>query len=309
MKNLNALPTPAPRSQRAGHRAALALVLLALPAAAQVRNTEDDSSAPKPPPTETVRKLVYEKLRTTLPAYDKTVLTTYETPNAWEDNLEHRYLSSLLGETPFTWDGTMVPPAEADRLSDESKTMRIRRAEGSFRYHSRKRAFLQDYKGKPVPTAEKVTPQIQELLRRLAFPLNEGGKSEVQTQEIAVSGATGSVAERFPTYAFFQLRRHVAGLPVEGSTVRAAVNHRGEIQRLKIAWPHFKVRSSAALLAPDRVLEEAAQKILAQDPTERIALASRLVYTRSEKGDYLPAVQIDVTDGETPYRLTLPVAK
>ena len=56
------------------------------------------------------------------------------------------------------------------------------------------------------------------------------------------------------------------------------------------------------------MLEQAAQKIFAHDPTEKLELAARLVYARSPKGDYLPAVQVDVTDGETPYRLTLPIA-
>lgn len=91
MKNPNALPTPAPRSHHAGRRATLALPLLALPAVAQVRHTEDDDSASKPPPTETVRKLVYENLWTTFPAFNKTVLTTYEPPNAREDNLAERF--------------------------------------------------------------------------------------------------------------------------------------------------------------------------------------------------------------------------
>lgn len=294
------------------HTKVLSVLLLAaamaLPAAAQVRSPDDDGSAPKPPPSDAVQKLVREKLAAGLPAYDKGLLTTYETPFAWEDNLQHGFLNTLLGETPFEWDGRTVPPREADRLADANKVMRIRRAEGEFRYHSRKRLFDPLYKGKAVPSADRVNAQLSELLKRLGFPLGEAGKNDVQTQETAVSGADGNVAEKFPVYAFFQLRRQVGGLPVEGSTVRASVNHRGEIQRLKIAWPHFKLRSNAQLLARERVIEEAAQKIFAQDPTERLAMSSRLVYTKSAKGDFLPAVQLDVNDGETPYRLTVPLA-
>jgi hypothetical protein len=78
---------------------------------------------------------------------------------------------------------------------------------------------------------------------------------------------------------------------------------------LKIAWPHFKIRSGAELRSRERVLEEAFQKVLAQDPTDKMRLASRLVYTRTQKGEFLPAVQVDVSDDETPYRLTVPVAQ
>lgn len=283
--------------------------LLALPAAAQLRALEDDTTAPKPPPAEAVQKLVREKLAAGLPAIDSRLLTTYQTPVAWEDNLSHGFLNTLLGETPFEWEGKVAPPPEADRLQDEAKTMRIRRADGAFRYHSRKRVFQAEFKGKPVPSAERVAGQMGDLLAKLAFPLSEGGKPEVKTQEVVVSGADNKIAESYHSYAWFQLRRTVAGLPVEGSTVRAAVNHRGEIQRLKIAWPHFRLRANARLMSRSAVLEQAAQKIFAHDPTERLTLATRLVYTRSPKGDYLPAVQVDVTDGQTPYRVTLPVAE
>lgn len=286
--------------------AALSL-LGAAPAAAQVRS-DDDTAAPKPPPAEAIQKLVREKLSAGLPAYDKRILTAYETPSAWEDNLSLGYLTTLLGESPFAWEGKATPPPEADRFQDDAKAMRIGRADGAFRYHSRKRVFQPEYKGKPVPSAERVSAQISGILGKLAFPLSEGGKADVKTQEVAVSGADNRIAETYHSYAWFQLRRSVAGLPVEGSTVRAAVNHRGEIQRLKIAWPHFKLRADARLMDRETLLELAARRIFAQDPTEKLALASRLVYARSEKGDYLPAVQVDVADGETPYRLTLPIA-
>jgi hypothetical protein len=285
----------------------LLAALLTVPASAQTRG-EDDATPPKPLPSESIQKLVREQLARNLPGYDKGVLTSYETPNAWEDNLSHTYLNSLLNETPFDWEGRATPPPEADRLQDENKVMRIRRADGAFRYHSRKRVFSPEFKGKAVPSAERVTGQMAELLSKLAFPTSEGGKPVVKTQEVAVSGADNKIAETYHSYAWFNLGRTVAGLPVEGSTVRAAVNHRGEIQRLKVAWPHFKVRSNARLLSRENVAELAANKIFAHDPTERLQLAARMVYARSAKGDYLPAVQVDVTDGETPYRLTVPVA-
>lgn len=300
MKNLKNIPTIL--------AAAALAALLATPASAQVRDPEDDGTPTKTPPSEAVQKLVRESLSRSLPSYDKAVLTPYETPTAWEDNLNHNYLIGLLNESPFEWEGKAVPPPEADRLTDAGKSMRIQRADGAFRYQSRKRVFSPEYKGKPVPTSDRVFPQMSGFLRKLSFPLNEGGKADLQSQEVALSGADNEVAEKFPTYSFFQLRRTIAGLPVEGSTVRAAINHRGEIQRLKIAWPHFKLRANARLLEPSRVIEEAAQKVFAHDPTEKLALSSRLVYARSEKGDFLPAVQVDVNDGETPYRLTIPVA-
>lgn len=287
------------------------LLLLAGTAFAQLRTASPlvpEDSETRPWPSEEIQKLVRTRLAEALPAWDKRVLTGYETPVAWEDNLNHRFLNTLLGETPFDWEGRETPPAEADRLVDAGKSMRIRRAEGVFQYHSRRRVFGPELKGKAVPSEGKVTEHLGALLGRLSFPLAEGAKPEVHVQEVAI-GADSAVTERFPAYAFFHLDRQIGGLKVEGSTVRAALNARGEIQRLKVRWPHFKLRERAELLPRERVIEEAAQKVFAQTPTEKLQLSSRLVYARTDKGEYLPAVQVDVMDGETPYRLTLPVAK
>jgi hypothetical protein len=283
------------------------LASASLSATAVTASDEDKDTSQTVP--EDLQKRIRAWLDETVPAWDKGLLPEYETPNPWEDNLQYGYLNKLLGETPFEWEGTTRPPPDADRLVDGSKSMRIRRAEGAFRYHSRKRVFTADLKGKGVPGPDLVNRNMQGLLQNLGFPLAEAGKPDVQTQEMALSGEDNRVAERFPVYAFFNLERQIGGIPVEGSTVRAAVNPRGEVQRLKIAWPHFKVRTGAGLRSRERVLEEAFQKVLAQDPTEKMRLASRLVYTRTQKGEYLPAVQVDVSDGETPYRLTVPVAE
>ena len=304
-----------------------AALIAALPAGAQLRTLspaslssaslataaltapDEDKDTGRTVP-EDVQKRIRALLDQTVPAWDKGLLPAYETPNPWEDNLQYGYLNKLLGETPFEWEGlTAPPPPDADRLEDGSKSMRIRRADGAFRYHSRKRVFTNDLKGKGVPGADLVSRNVHGLLQNLGFPLAETAKPDVQNQEMALSGENNEVTERFPVYAFFNLQRQIGGIPVEGSTVRAAVNPRGEVQRLKIAWPHFRIRAGAELRSRERVLEEAFQKVLAQDPTERMRLASRLVYTRTPKGEYLPAVQVDVSDGETPYRLTLPVAE
>jgi hypothetical protein len=287
-----------------------AAILMTLPALAQIRGTaltaalaaaprEDDTIAAPLPPE--VQKRIREQLASALPAYDEKILTSYETASPWEDNLNYASLNKLLGETPFSWEGKSVPPADAERLTDDSKSMRIR-------YPSHTRVFTVDLKGKAAPSYDQVSRQLSSLLGELRFPLGEADKAEVQNQETALSNAAGEVSERFPTYAFFLMGRNVGGIPVEGSTVRAAVNLRGEVQRLKIAWPHFRVRPGAKLLPRERVVETALQKVLAQDPTEKLELASRLVYSKSEKGDFLPAVQVDVSDGETPYRMTIPLA-
>lgn len=281
---------------------------LATSSTATTASVDEDKDSVKYVPEE-IKKRIRAQLETIVPVFDKRLLLTYETPTPWEDNLHYSLLNKLLGETPFQWEGTAQPPADADRLEDESKSMRIRRVDGSFRYQSRKRVFTTDLKGKGVPAADIVTRQVQGILQNLGFPLVEAGRPDVKTQEMGVSGESGAIAERFPIYSFFVMNRHIEGIPVEGSDVRAAVNPRGEVQRLKIAWPHFKVQSGVELRSRERVLEETFQKVIAQDPTEKLELASRLVYTRTVKGEFLPAVQVDVSDGETPYRLTIPVAQ
>lgn len=282
--------------------------LISLETAPPVATSDDEGRITTPPSAE-VQKRVRALLASTLPVWDARLLTSYETPSPWEDNLNYQFMDKLLGETPFDWEGKTVPPPDADRFSDDSKAMRIRRADGVFRYHSRKRVFTPDMKGKAAPSFDAVSRQMYGFLGNLRFPLGEAAKGDVQTQEMSLSNDAGEVSERFPTYAYFIMSRNVEGIPVEGSTVRASVNMRGEVQRMKIAWPHFKLRAKAGLRSRERVLEEAFQKVVAQDPTDRLELAARLVYAKSPKGDFLPAVQVDVSDGETPYRMTIPVAQ
>ena len=290
-------------------RAMLLAPITAGPQVATAVAVADDEDRPTTPPSLEMQKRIRTLLASTLPVWDARLLTSYETSSPWEDNLNYQYLDKLLGETPFAWEGKTVPPSDADRLSDDSKAMRIKRADGVFRYHSRKRVFTADMKGKAAPSFEVVSRQMNDFLGNLRFPLVEADKGDVQTQEMSLSNERGEVSERFPTYAYFIMSRNVEGIPVEGSTVRASVNMRGEVQRMKITWPHFKLRAKAELRSRERVLEEAFQKMAAQDPTEKMELAARLVYAKSPKGDFLPAVQVDVSDGETPYRMTIPVAQ
>lgn len=269
----------------------------------------DDDSDGRTPPSDEIRKRAAALLENVLPKWDSRLLTSYETPTDWSAGLGREGVLKLLGDEPFAWEGETQPPPEAERFVDPAKALRFSRQDGILRYQSRARAFSPDWRGKPVPTEGAVGKRMGALLTDLKFPLGETRGPEYQVQEVALSDVSGETSERFPVYAFFLLNREVEGIPVEGSTVRAALNARGEVQRLKVAWPAFRVRRDARLLSRGQVVDQALQQVLAQDPTEKMEVASRLVYARSEKGDYLPAVQVDVMDGETPYRLTVPVAQ
>jgi len=256
-----------------------------------------------------IQKRLRTLLNSNLPKFDKQLLTAYETTTAWEDNLEFSSLNRLLGEKPFEWEGKEKPPVNATRFEDANKSIRINREKGAFRYQSRTRAFSPEWKGKQAPSADIVGRQLEGLLRNLKFPFIEKAESDVKVQVTSVSDESGREAERFPVYAFYVMKRSVESIPVEGSTVRAAVNLKGEIQRLKVAWPHFSLRKGVKILSREEVVDLALSEVLKKDPTDSIQMASRVIYTPTEKGDYLPAVQVDVTDGETPYRFTVAVAR
>jgi hypothetical protein len=278
-------------------------------AAPAARSAADDDTDGRTAPSPEIQKRVAELISQTLPKWDSRLLTSYETPIPWEDGLNRESLLKLLGDEPFAWEGKDKPPPEADRFVDEAKALRISRNDGFVRYHNRKRVFTPEWQGKPVPVEGDVKKLMGNLLSSLKFPMGETQAPDFQVQEVTLSDAKGNAGDRFPVYAFFLMNREVEGLPVEGSTVRAALNTQGDVQRLKVAWPHFRVRKEARLLSREQVIDQALQSVLAQDPTDKMQLASRLVYSRDEKGEYLPAVQLDVMDGETPYRLTVPVAR
>src|SRR5690606_24514770 len=165
-----------------------ACLIMAAPGFSQTRTASalpakgEDTTAAVPPSPE-MQKRVREQIAGALPVWDKRLLTSYDTGSPWQDNLDHRYLNKLLGESPFEWEGTNEPPPEADRLVDASKSMRIRRDEGAFRYQSRKRVFTPDQKGKAPVSPDLVSRRIEGLLSDLKFPLAEAEKGDVQTQE------------------------------------------------------------------------------------------------------------------------------
>ncbi len=282
---------------------------VAAPSGALAPAAADDDSDGRTPPSPEIQKLAAALLERALPKWDSRLLTSYETPTDWSGGLSRESVLKLLDDEPFAWEGEMKPPPEAERFVDPAKALRFSRQDGFLRYQSRMRAFSPDWRGKPVPDEGDVGKRMGALLTDLKFPLGETRGPEYQVQEVALGDESGETSERFPVYAFFLLNREVEGIPVEGSTVRAALNARGEVQRLKVAWPAFRVRREARLISREQVVDQALQQVLAQDPTEKMEVASRLVYARSDKGDYLPAVQVDVMDGETPYRLTVPVAQ
>ena len=102
------------------------------------------------------------------------------------------------------------------------------------------------------------------------------------------------------------------GIPVDRSGLRAAINHKGEIQRLKLEWRPFRLPEESRLAEREAVIKQAAEAILREDPSKDLRLSARLAYAPQADDDevyHLPVVLIDVEDGATPVRVAVPVVE
>jgi hypothetical protein len=276
--------------------AILALGTRAAPARAQ---TIDDDP---------IRSKLEAALAEALPEWTQKLLAPVP-ENRWSSKIELNAVLRLLGEEPLGYEPGVRVPEKATRFGDESRVLRFDRKRGELRYTSRARSWTRRHGERPA-ASEVAQSVVTRLASDLGLPRVEWAEPVVQLQMAALGNK--EIERSFPVYTLVTLGRTVNGLPVDRSDLRAAVNHKGKIQRLKVEWQPFRLPETARLAERKAVIRQAVEAILREDPSERFRLSARLAYVPQADDDeayHLPAALIDVEDGPTPFRIAIPVAE
>lgn len=246
-----------------------------------------------------------------LPTWDASILEAKQGKD-WTTRISFERIAKAMGDKPIR---AQKLPDIAQKVSDESRTIRFKPGMGTLRYINRARAW--DYK-KHAQTkaidAREASSIVQKAIDNLGIPQEERGKIRVDTQ-IAAGGVAGKeeITDQFEMYRIVSIPRMINKLPVYSSGARAAISNDAQIQRLQLAWPAFRMDSQLTLRSRRDVIKQVAREMMAQDLEKGARVHATLVYTPRTHDDeeivYVPAVVVSVYSKPTPYQVVVPVAE
>jgi hypothetical protein len=217
---------------------------------------------------------VADLVERTLPAWDKSVLEVKDGED-WSAKLDFDVVLKALGEKGLR----TQPAADARRVADGTRVLRVTKEQGKVRFVERSRAW------NPAQAAQKpVDPQAaakltSSLLANLGVPRAEllGASVDVQL------GLDEDLRRRTDSklhsmYSLVSIGRSVNKLEVYGSRARAAVTNVGALQRLRLTWPTFRLAKELTLRERKAVVKQAVETIVRQQAS--VVAGSKLVSAR-----------------------------
>lgn len=254
-----------------------------------------------------VRALVEEAL----PQWNADVLKVHD-KGQWSRTLDFDAVFKAVG------DDKPIPveklPEGAKRLADRDKVVRLNLDIGKIRYINRARAWKFDEeapsKGVEVEKAREV---VLKATADLGIPRDEMAEPRVATQVAAAAPVSSKMIKyEYEMYRIVTVPRTLNKLSVYGSRVRTAVSNKGQIQRLQVNWPPFRLSPNLFLRTRDAVVKQVVNEIMTQRPTPPIRIQAYLAYTPRSLDDeeiwFVPAAIVSVYSDPTPYQLVVPLA-
>ncbi|HKQ59881.1 MAG TPA: DUF6345 domain-containing protein [Candidatus Polarisedimenticolaceae bacterium] len=240
-----------------------------------------------------------------LPAWDATILDAPAGPD-WMRTLTMSQLAAAVSDTPPSG---VVTSGGLSEASDGTRSFQTDRGRGRVRYTNQTRQF--SYVGSPrVPWDETASRNlVLALAGQLGIPSPEYSQIYVDTvagygfpsSDPSSTPATTTLAERMVT-----LERRIHGLPVVESLVRAAVSNTGQIARLLVRWPNFRLRPGLTLRSRQEVVDEIVAHLDAVEGGQSLGLYVQLAYGRVGT-DYLPVAMVRYTDARSGELLMVPL--
>lgn len=256
-------------------------------------------------------EVILEMIEKSLPGWDESVLKVRQGED-WIGHLDFRNVYGVMGDRAPEVEKM---PNRAGRLGNEDRVVILDQSRGRVRYVNRTRGwnFETDSKSTAVE-AEKALELVASAVRELGVSPDEFGKPRVDTQMGGGAPVGESVIkDRFEMYRIVSIPRMMGEYPVYGSLIRGAVSNRGQIQRLMVEWPAFRMSRKLTMMSRTEVARQAVKEILAQEPFGEVSIRTELVYAATSQDDenpfFVPAVVISVMSRPTPYQLVVPVAK
>lgn len=258
------------RTRRSVGAGVLALFLGAGVASAQAQPQQQDRTLDE--------RQVRELVERALPSWDERVLEAKDGAD-WSARLSPELILRAVGDKPLAAKGQ----AGARRIVDGDRVLRLYGERGKLRYVHRGRAWKVE-QGERKNVERKVAEDaVRGAVGRLGLPADELATTKVAAQ-IAQGASTKRPTERqrFEMYQVVSLARRVNGLPVYGSKARAAVTHAGEVQRLQVDWPAFRMPRGLAVRAKEAVIADAVKQIYVQQPRGDAQVKAYLAYAPAD---------------------------
>ncbi len=257
------------------------------------------------------RELILELVRRATPAWDQRVLDLPQTrpwaeqlkPQRIAEILEDRGLAELVERAP---DGARV-------FRTEESVLRFHPERGELRYVNNARAVDANGDVGQLPAGEEAQQRTLRILETLGLTRDQFHAPAVTTQ-MAGGGPAGArdMEVRQEVYRLVTVQRRLGDVPMFASGVRAAVNPRGQMQRLRVAWSQVTLPGKVRLVDAQLVLDQAVRTILEGDVSARAEVRGALAYVPVDERDpsvVVPAVIYTVLSPPTPFMVSVPVVE
>jgi hypothetical protein len=251
-----------------------------------------------PPIDRTARTLAdyVAQVDAALPAIPSAILAAAPGPD-WMASVNVALVASAIGDAPpdtIVSDGTRTEGRDAA----DTKVTKLDTARGRVRYINRLRHLDWDTDPHSAWSATASLAMVEGAINVLGVPAAERAPARVDTLQGQDydAGSASSIPhsalelERWVTY-----ERTVNGFPVEQSIVRGAVSNNGQIARLHVRWPRFRLRSGLTLRPRQDVVNELAARIQQDEFGAAVNLEIELGYVPSG-ADYIPAAVATLDD-------------
>lgn len=291
----------------AGHQALAATTFTATPVlSSTILTTPTTTTPPKLVGDNMIADYeVARMLEQALPAYDDSIMAAKSFTDP-VGRLSFDRVAELARDKPLS-----LRPAEGvTRMDDGVRTFSLDPKTGKVRFVNRDRAWNHTLDaGKLALDTTRTQSLAKELLTQLGLPAEELQTPLVRTQ-IAAGGKPGdkAVTERNEQYRLVIAQRQINRLPVFGANAKLAFNNRGELQRLGLEWPAFKLNTEKKLRTRAQVIEDAVARIIDQDADTSLTLKASLAYAPDgDTGYFQPVAVLNVNSLPTPYQLQIPL--
>lgn len=242
---------------------------------------------------------VSEQLEQSLPAWDKSVLDVKDGPD-WSAKHSFDSVLKALGEKALS----SAAADDGRRATDGSRVLRLTREHGKVRFVERARTWNPAQTATKPVAADAAAKLALNVLDRLGVPRAELGKSRVDVQQGLEEGLRSSRDSRLHNmYSLVSVDRRVGRLEVYGSRARLAVTNAGQLQRVRLTWPAFRLAKGLTMRERKVVLEEAVKTVVQQQPIahpDEKFIQARLAYVpETATLPYLPQPASDETPSST----------
>ncbi|MEM8930608.1 MAG: thrombospondin type 3 repeat-containing protein [Acidobacteriota bacterium] len=250
-------------------------------------------------------------VESTLATWDGRLLGTPDGPT-WSVGLDAETVANVVDIDTPERDITDGPRTVARDAAD-TLVVKIDRNEGWTRFIHRGRLFDFDASSHSAWDEGEAGEQVLDALLALGVPRDEIAENAILVDTLMgetfdADDLSGTPANRFETERIVTVERRVNGFEVVDSRARGSVSNDGELARLLVEWPAFRLRPNLQLRARAAVVDEIVEVLDSSAKGLAIDLETHFGYARYGD-DYLPVAVVAFYDGLVGQEVLVPVAE